>query len=142
MPVTTNSSTPRYGAGSTLEVNLTWDGQADLSTLTDWATLYGLAEIPQIGDEVEEEEDTEIHETARRYSNNKLATPTEGTPVAAARPRPAPTALQELHTLQALNHLRALATQHKQPENQGSQHIENRGQGTGLNTQLNQGKQL
>lgn len=38
-----------------------------------------------------------------RAELGKLATEAEGTPAAAARPRPAPTALQELHTLQALD---------------------------------------
>lgn len=77
MPVTTNSSTPQYGAGSELEVDLAWDGLSALPGLTGWARVDGLSEIPQIGDEVEEEEDTEIHETARRYSSDKLPTPTE-----------------------------------------------------------------
>ena len=34
---------------------------------------------------------------------DKLAVAPEGTPAAVARPRPAPTTLQELHTLQALD---------------------------------------
>jgi hypothetical protein len=38
-----------------------------------------------------------------RAELNKLAVAPIGTPTAAARPRPAPTALQELHTLQALD---------------------------------------
>ncbi len=38
-----------------------------------------------------------------RAELDKLAVATEGTPAAATRPRPAPTALQELHTLQALD---------------------------------------
>lgn len=38
-----------------------------------------------------------------RSELDKLAVSSEGTPAAVARPRPAPTALQELHTLQALD---------------------------------------
>lgn len=38
-----------------------------------------------------------------RAELDKLAVSSEGTPAAVARPRPAPTALQELHTLQALD---------------------------------------
>ncbi|MFX6461605.1 DUF2285 domain-containing protein, partial [Acinetobacter baumannii] len=38
-----------------------------------------------------------------RTELDKLAVAPEGTPAAAARPRPTPTALQELHTLQALD---------------------------------------
>ncbi len=38
-----------------------------------------------------------------RAELDKLAVAPEGTPAAVARPRPAPTALQELHTLQALD---------------------------------------
>lgn len=38
-----------------------------------------------------------------RTELDKLAVAPEGTPAAVARPRPAPTALQELHTLQALD---------------------------------------
>ncbi|HFT7360206.1 TPA: DUF2285 domain-containing protein [Pseudomonas aeruginosa] len=38
-----------------------------------------------------------------RAELDKLAMATEGTPAAVVRPRPAPTALQELHTLQALD---------------------------------------
>lgn len=38
-----------------------------------------------------------------RTELDKLAVSSEGTPAAVARPRPAPTALQELHTLQALD---------------------------------------
>lgn len=38
-----------------------------------------------------------------RAELDKLAVATEGTPTAVVRPRPAPTALQELHTLQALD---------------------------------------
>jgi hypothetical protein len=40
---------------------------------------------------------------ALRTELDKMAVATEGTPAAVARPRPAPTALQELHTLQALD---------------------------------------
>lgn len=43
------------------------------------------------------------HHCMLRAELDKLATAPEEAPVAAARPRPTPTALQELHTLQALD---------------------------------------
>ncbi|MBX2809505.1 MAG: hypothetical protein KTR20_12845 [Cellvibrionaceae bacterium] len=79
MAATNSSDLPLVGAGTELQIALNWDQQADISTLvdTDFTRLEGYNELPQIGDEVEEEDDTELWQTARVYSSDKLPTPAD-----------------------------------------------------------------
>jgi len=79
MAATEEATSAKYGAGTELQIALAWDGTTPLSDLAsgDFQLMKGYNELPQVGDEVEEEEDTELWQLAREYTSDKLETPSD-----------------------------------------------------------------
>jgi len=75
MAVTNSTAEPQKGYGTELQTVLDWVMPDDPSLIgqslrdiadEDWVRVEGYDELPEIGDESEVDDDTELWETARR----------------------------------------------------------------------------